>query len=146
MAENEASRTARIWHRAGLAEYSYLPAFQALSEEKAIEIFTNSISRECDVWIETLDSSIRGFIALKDTYIDRLYIDPLHQRLGVGLRLLQHAKSIHPDGLELHTHVQNHRARAVYERFGFKAVRFGTSPPPESMPDVEYHWRPASCL
>lgn len=24
----------------------------------------------------------------------------------------------------------------------FVAVRFGTSPPPESAPDVEYHWRP----
>jgi hypothetical protein len=24
----------------------------------------------------------------------------------------------------------------------FRAVRFGVSPPPESEPDVEYHWTP----
>jgi hypothetical protein len=30
----------------------------------------------------------------------------------------------------------------LYERHGFKAVKFGTSPPPESAPNVEYHWRP----
>jgi len=31
----------------------------------------------------------------------------------------------------------------TYEKHGFIASRFGTSPPPESAPDVEYHWRPS---
>jgi hypothetical protein len=31
----------------------------------------------------------------------------------------------------------------LYEKHGFKAVKFGLSPPPESAPDVEYRWRPA---
>jgi hypothetical protein len=37
---------------------------------------------------------------------------------------------------------QADRACAFYERHGFATVRFGTSPPPERAPDVEYHWRP----
>jgi ribosomal protein S18 acetylase RimI-like enzyme len=56
--------------------------------------------------------------------------------------LLAHACSLSPQGLELHTHQQNTGARRFYERHGFAAVRFGLSPPPESAPDVEYHWRP----
>ena len=52
------------------------------------------------------------------------------------------AKTLHPDGLELHTHQENHAARQLYERHGFRAVKFGLSPPPENAPDVEYHWRP----
>ena len=33
-------------------------------------------------------------------------------------------------------------SKAFYEKLGFNAMKFGTSPPPESAPDVEYHWRP----
>ncbi len=30
---------------------------------------------------------------------------------------------------------------AFYEKNGFIAEKYGISPPPESEPDVEYHWR-----
>ena len=59
-----------------------------------------------------------------------------------GTRLIIFAKSLSPNGLELHTHQENRAARSLYEKHGFKAVHFGTSPPPESAPDVEYHWKP----
>ena len=32
------------------------------------------------------------------------------------------------------------RARAFYERRGFRAVAFGRSPAPENEPDVKYAW------
>ena len=83
-----------------------------------------------------------AFLAMRSSYIDRLYVDPARQRRGWGTRLLEHARALSPRGLELHTHVENHVARALYEKHGFVAVRFGVSPPPESAPDVEYHWRP----
>jgi hypothetical protein len=51
---------------------------------------------------------------------------------------------VSPSGLELRTHQENHAARALYEKQGFVAVGFGLSPPPESAPDVEYHWRPSN--
>jgi ribosomal protein S18 acetylase RimI-like enzyme len=47
-----------------------------------------------------------------------------------------------PNGLELHTHQENESACAFYEKHGFAAVKYGISPAPESVPDVEYHWRP----
>jgi ribosomal protein S18 acetylase RimI-like enzyme len=79
---------------------------------------------------------------MRGSYIDRLYVDPAEGRKGWGTRLVDFAKSVSPGGLELCTHQQNHGARALYERHGFTAVRFGTSPAPENAPDVEYHWRP----
>jgi len=82
-----------------------------------------------------------GYLAMQDAYIDRLYVDPMEQRRGWGSRLIELAKRMHPMGLRLHTHQANHPARAFYERHGFRAVRFGVSPPPESAPDVEYAWR-----
>jgi len=78
------------------------------------------------------------------SYIDRMYVDPIEWRKGWGARLVALAKELSPSGLELHTHQENHAARALYEKQGFVAVRFGQSLPPESAPDVEYHWRPSN--
>ena len=67
-------------------------------------------------------------------------MDPRCQRRGVGTALLERAKELAPEGLTLFTHQRNERARAFYERRGFRAVQFGVSPPPESEPDVKYAW------
>jgi ribosomal protein S18 acetylase RimI-like enzyme len=141
--ENDALEAARIWHRSGLDEYDYLPSFQQLTESKALDIFLGVIHASCEIWIEESTQGLRGFVALKGSYIDRLYVHPDYQRLGVGTALLAQAKRLAPQGLELHTHQQNQRARSFYEKFGFLAVKFGISPAPECVPDVEYHWRPA---
>jgi len=131
-----------VWHRSGRAAYPYLPTWQAFTLEEARTVFRDRIRGECDLWVATCDASVVAYLALRGSYIDRLYVDPGHQRHGWGGRLVEHAKELHPSGLELHTHRQNHPARAFYERHGFLAVRYGISPPPESAPDVEYHWRP----
>ena len=87
---------------------------------------------------------MRGFLALAGSYVDRLYVEPGAWRRGVGRALLRHAITLSPSGIELHTHQRNGGARAFYAREGLRAVRFGLSPPPESEPDIEYHWRPGS--
>ena len=132
--------TAKVWLRSGLDEYKYLPTFQSLNEFRALAVFTTVIAKQCDIWVYERNGKIAGFLALNGSYIDRLYVDPNAQKLGIGAALLAHAKSLCPEGLQLHTHQQNQRARSFYEKFGFVAVKFGTSPPPESAPDVEYHW------
>jgi GNAT superfamily N-acetyltransferase len=84
-----------------------------------------------------------AYLAITGTHIDRLYIDPREWRKGWGTQLVNFAKQLSPSGLELHTDQANGAARLLYECHGFQAVKFGLSPPPESAPDVEYHWRPA---
>jgi len=136
---------AGIWHRAGLLEYTYLPAFQALDSERALAVFRSDILSACNLWVEASGPDIRGFIALNGAYVDRLYVDPQCQGLGIGTRLIQHAKNLNPAGLNLHTHQQNVRACNFYESLGFEAVAFGISPAPELIPDVEYRWRHSPC-
>ena len=131
-----------VWHRSSQAVYTFLPNWQAFTLEVAQRVFHDVIAPRCEIWVGCDDQQIVAFLAMKNSYIDRLYVDPPAQRQGWGSRLLAHAKLLHPTGLELHTHQENHGARALYEHHGFVAVRFGISPPPESAPDVEYHWRP----
>lgn len=85
-----------------------------------------------------------GFLAMKESLIDRLYIAPDYQKRGIGSSFIDHAKRLCPDGLTLCTHQQNSRAREFYAEHGFKPIRFGLSPAPDSMPDVEYEWLPST--
>ncbi len=100
------------------------------------------IAHECDIWIARDGSTLLGFLALAGEQIEQLYVDPPGQGTGVGTTLLDRARQLSPTCLTLSTHLRNSGARAFYERRGFHAVAFGTSPPPESEPDVTYVWVP----
>jgi ribosomal protein S18 acetylase RimI-like enzyme len=138
----DAADVVAVWHRAGMAAYTFLPTWQAFTLEQARGVFDRIIRPHCAIWVATLDARVVAYLAMKETYIDRLYVDPREWRTGWGTQLVNFAKHVSPRGLELHTHQENVAARALYERHGFRAVKFGYSPPPDSAPDVEYHWRP----
>ena len=131
-----------VWLRSGRAAYTFLPTWQAFTLERAQWVFANIIRPGCAIWVATFDERVVAYLAMNGTYVDRLYVDPREWRKGWGTQLVNFAKQVSPRGLELHTHQANLVARALYERHGFRAVKFGLSPPPESAPDVEYHWRP----
>jgi GNAT superfamily N-acetyltransferase len=141
-ADDDATKVIGVWHRSGQAAYQYLPTWQALTLERAGEIFRAAIRPRCDIWVGTRHGDVVAFLALRSSYIDRMYVDPPEWRKGWGTAFILLAKELHPTGLELHTHLENRAARWLYEKHGFTAVKFGVSPPPESAPDVEYHWRP----
>ena len=140
--EADESEVAGVWHRSGLAAYPYLPTWQALTLETAQYVFHNVIKAQCTIWVGTLIGQIVAYLAMNGSYIDRLYVDPSEWRKGWGTRFINLAKQLSPHNLELHTHQKNHAACALYERHGFRVVKFGISPPPESAPDIEYHWHP----
>jgi putative acetyltransferase len=75
-----------------------------------------SIRPDCAIWVATQDEGIVGFLAMKGSYIDRLYVDPSEWRGGSGTQLVEFAKQVSPSGLELHTHRANLAARALCER------------------------------
>ena len=93
------------------------------------------------VWVVEVDHHPVAFMAMKDEFIDQLYIHPDYQRQGLGRALLDFARQRSPEHVWLYTLQVNINARAFYEKNGFIAEKFGISPPPESEPDVEYHWR-----
>ncbi len=101
-----------VWHRAGRAAYSFLPTWQAFTLEQAHVVFQHVIVPRCDIWVGTHDNQVVAYLALRASYIDRLYVDPLEQRKGWGTRLIAHAKALHPHGLELHTCIPIKRTMA----------------------------------
>jgi len=47
-----------VWHRSGLAAYTYLPTWQALTIETARFVFHNIIRATCAIWVGTLNEHI----------------------------------------------------------------------------------------
>jgi GNAT superfamily N-acetyltransferase len=140
--ETDEAQVVGVWHRAGIAAYTYLPTWQALTLETATWVFSNIIKPKCELWVGIESDHIVAYLAMSGSYIDRLYVDPPEWHKGWGTQLINFAKAVSPSGLQCHTHLENHTARSLYEKNGFIAVKFGISPPPESAPDVEYHWQP----
>lgn len=131
-----------VWRRAREQAMPALEARLAHSEHDDLRFFGERVAREHEVFVALRQGLPVGVLALAEGRVGQLYVDPPAQSRGVGTALLDLAKRRSPAGLSLFTHQANRRARAFYERRGFRAVGFGTSPPPESEPDVEYRWDP----
>ncbi len=105
------------------------------------DYFAGHVLPNHQVWVAALQGQPVAFMALRHDFIDQLYVHPAYWRKGIGAALLAHARQLSPQHLWLYTLQANTQARTFYEKQGFIAKRFGFSPPPESAPDVEYHWR-----
>src|SRR5215471_686758 len=108
----DAADVVDVWHRSGRATYTFLPTWQAFTLEQARWVFENVIRPHCAIWVATLDERVVAYLAMKGTYIDRLYVDPREWRTGWGTQFVNFAKRVSPHGLELHTHQENFAARA----------------------------------
>ncbi len=144
MEPSEIEATARMWQDSQRAAYTWFRDDQRHPFDAALEFFRESICTRCEVWVAVESFLVIGLLALEGDSIDHLFVHPDRWERGVGSRLLDHAKVLHPEGLELVTLQRNARARRFYETRGFETTKFGISPPPESEPDVRYRWTPGA--
>ena len=141
MRDHELDAVIELWHETSASTYTFIAIERDRSLEDRRRFFNQNIAPQCVLWVVGHGDRVLGFMAMKGSSIDRLYVLPSAQRRGLGTALVEKAKLLHPTGLRLHTHQKNLKACAFYEKHGFRPVRFGTSPPPENEPDVEYHWQ-----
>lgn len=138
--QDEFEAAVGVWTRARWDAQPWLEERMGHSAQDDLRFFRDVLVREFRIWVAEEHGEIVGVMALGEGTVEQLHVEPRCQRRGIGRRLLDLAKEGSPAGLRLFTHQRNARARAFYEEQGFRLVRLGTSPPPESEPDVEYHW------
>lgn len=96
-----------------------------------------------ELWVAEGDGRVVGFAGLEGDELSHLYVDPGAQGHGVGSELLDRAKALRPEGLELWVFQKNDGARRFYERHGFRLVRLTDGAENmEREPDARYAWRP----
>jgi GNAT superfamily N-acetyltransferase len=129
-----------LWRRAREQAFPEFQRRKGHTFEEDQAYFRDVILVNNDVWVAEVDGEATAFMAICGDFIDQLYVDPDHQRHGLGKALLDHAKSLSPEHLWLYTLQINAHGRVFYEKNGFRVIKLGLSPPPESEPDVEYRW------
>lgn len=129
-----------LWRRARELAFPEFQRTKGHTFEEDCAYFQNNILAENDVYVADKGGIAVALMAIKDDFIDQLYVAPTHQRQGIGKALLEFARTLSPERLWLYTFQINTNGRAFYEKNGFIATKFGVSPPPESEPDVLYEW------
>lgn len=129
-----------LWRR---SREQAFPDFQrrkghTFEEDRAY--FRDVILINNDVWVVEKDGQPVAFMAIAGDLIDQLYVHPDYQRNGLGESLLAHARTLSPEHLRLYTLQINTIGRAFYEKNGFRIVKLGISPAPESEPDILFEW------
>ena len=127
-----------------VAREKSLPEFQRAKGHFFYEdrdYFREHVLKENKVFVVEDSERPVAFMAMRDEFIDHLYVHPDFQNRGIGKMFLDYARRLSPEHVWLYTLQINLNARAFYEKNGFTAEKFGVSPPPEGEPDVEYHWR-----
>lgn len=74
---------------------------------------------KAEIYVYKEKEEICGFIGLSNTYIAGIFVKKEKQSMGIGRKLIQYCKSKYPE-LMLSVYAKNERARAFYEREGFK--------------------------
>ena len=94
--------------------------------------------------MEEQDGGVVGFLGLDGDELSHVYVEPGRQSHGIGAGLLEHAKTLRPERLELWVFQKNEGARRFYERHGFRLVKLTDGAGNmEKEPDALYEWRPS---
>jgi GNAT superfamily N-acetyltransferase len=121
-------------------EMRYLPRIP----EEHRPLLGGRFLERAEIWVEEHGGHVVGFVGLREDEVSHLYVEPGQQGRGIGTGLLDHAKSLRPDRLELWVFQKNDGARRFYERHGFRLVRLTDGADNmEKEPDALYEWRPS---
>ena len=109
-------------------------------DEDAKAHFVGTVMPFAEVWVAEVDEAVAGVLVLNGNWIEQLYVDPDWINQGLGTALIERAKVVRPEALELWTFKSNREAQRFYERHGFQAVGGTNGDNEEGEPDIHYRW------
>lgn len=113
---------------------------QAHSDDETRRWFAGAVcDRPARWWVARCGGRVVGYMLIDGKDLDHLYVRPGWQRRGIGLSLLDKAKTL-SSHLVLSTFQRNANARAFYEAHGFRIIGYSDGRNEENEPDVQYSW------
>jgi GNAT superfamily N-acetyltransferase len=137
--DDEALAVADLWLR---PRYSSIPAIPppVHSDDEVREWFASVVLPRQELWVIEADGGLVALLVLDNGWLAQLCVDPEWTGRGLGSRLVNLAKELRPDGLDLWTFQSNTGARRFYEQHGFAPSETTDGANEEGAPDVHYHW------
>ena len=115
---------------------------QVHTDDEVHEWVTGRLDRpDVATWVALAGDQVAGYVTFTATWLDDLYVAPLHQRAGVGAALLELVKSQRPTGFSLWVFESNEPARAFYRAHGLVELEHTDGATnEEGAPDLEMAW------
>jgi GNAT superfamily N-acetyltransferase len=136
---DEATPVADLWLR---SRYASIPAIPppVHSDDEVREYFASVVLPRRQLWVIEIDGGLVALLVLDNGWLAQLYVDPEWTGRGLGSRLVNLAKELHPNSLDLWTFQSNVGARRFYEQHEFVVLETTDGANEEGAPDVHYHW------
>jgi len=92
------------------------------------------------------EEGIVGYLSMgEDGFMPALYVSPSARDRGIGARLVDHAKTLRPQGVELTVFEPNADAQRFYAREGFHPVPGGhVTDTEDGVPTLRLRWKAAA--
>lgn len=112
------------WSRASKLAHSFLGEAFFVRERQQIADDWLPIA---DTTVFEVEGQVVGFLSLIGNEVGALFVDPDHQKLGIGQALMNHAAALHPV-VELGVFEENSVGRRFYDRYGFENIEKRINP------------------
>jgi hypothetical protein len=123
---------------ASRATMTYLPRLHADDDTRS---FIAHVVRDLETFVAVRNDRIVGFAALREVWLDHLYVHPSRFNTQTGTKLFAEARFQRPEGFQFWVFQQNAGARRFYERHGCALARLTDgSRNEERLPDALYVW------
>ncbi|MBV9331748.1 MAG: GNAT family N-acetyltransferase [Alphaproteobacteria bacterium] len=133
----DAAETAEVF-LAARATMTYLPRLHSDDETRE---FISQVVRNCETFVAIRNNRTVGFAALREGWLDHLYVHPSRHNHGTGSQLFAEVQFQRPEGIQFWVFQQNAGARRFYERHGCALARLTDgSGNEEKLPDALYVW------
>ena len=100
----------------------------AICENFTTEMVLSKMAQR-DVFVARLDREIVGTVSLGDGKLHSMFVEPIHQNTGIGVKLAmyleQHAMDVGLSTLRLSSSLT---ARSFYEKLGYQLLNFNNAP------------------
>ena len=116
--ENDLAELLDTWAAASAIAHPFLTEEFLASERENIP---NLYLPNAETWVFEADGQVVGFIALIGNEVGAVFVQPSHQRNGVGSVLMNKAKGLREE-LEVEVFVKNTIGRAFYAKYGFESI------------------------
>jgi GNAT superfamily N-acetyltransferase len=123
---------------ASRATMTYLPRLHTDDDTRS---FIAHVVRDLETFVAVRAERIVGFAALREDWLDHLYVLPERFNTQTGTKLFEEVRFQRPQGVQFWVFQQNAGARRFYERHGCALARLTDgSRNEERLPDALYVW------